>query len=605
MTGMTRHPLRLSIIALLVVAAAIIASGAWLATRKGDRLVPDPPRHPTVFEKAAAARLAIRRGDFAKAQRIIGDELRTSRVRRWHFAPFAGFINSVAAPSDDSYARQLDNWVVEAPGLATPWLVRGLYEHNMAWWVRGNGFVADVRPANGNAFQRDAAAAADDLRRAADIDPKNPGTRFFELLAARDNGGDATQEEMFESAIKVFPDYYALYSTRLSELQPKWGGSIQAMQQFVQRYAGAVAPDSPLKMLNLQLYQQILDAVSIQCSGEDEEPCIDTEMSHAVTPEVANAAEATLSRFARVGDVDAVDEIGGILRDMLSDCGCQRFSLAMLTSAADALGSNTQLVVTGTGKNNYMIDQLVSYFWRRQGNDANAETFDKRALIDLRNTRFATVNDADRARAGIYDDLAAIANTRRDYPTVLAYEDASAKLLGGYGSKPGYNRLACEALFRLKRYDEALRTCTAIIHASRDLQAEFFRAHVYEALGKTGDAIRGYGIVADSYGNAAFSDYAAIEISVIYDRAHDYRKALGVLDHYRGLLTEGAQSRYDLASYYNDLCYDKMQLGDFNGALQDCTTSIAYKPIPDAMKKQQELVRRLAASSSTSTQTGI
>jgi hypothetical protein len=36
-----------------------------------------------------------------------------------------------------------------------------------------------------------------------------------------------------------------------------------------------------------------------------------------------------------------------------------------------------------------------------------------------------------------------------------------------------------------------------------------------------------------------------------------------------------------------------MQLGDYAKALSDCTESLKYGSIPDAYRKQQELIKRL------------
>ena len=38
-----------------------------------------------------------------------------------------------------------------------------------------------------------------------------------------------------------------------------------------------------------------------------------------------------------------------------------------------------------------------------------------------------------------------------------------------------------------------------------------------------------------------------------------------------------------------------MELGDLQKALEDCTASLRYGSLPDAYRKQQELVKRLKA----------
>ena len=50
-----------------------------------------------------------------------------------------------------------------------------------------------------------------------------------------------------------------------------------------------------------------------------------------------------------------------------------------------------------------------------------------------------------------------------------------------------------------------------------------------------------------------------------------------------------------MAISYNNRCYAYMQLNELKRALDDCTQSLKYGSIPDALRKQQELVKRLGA----------
>jgi hypothetical protein len=48
-----------------------------------------------------------------------------------------------------------------------------------------------------------------------------------------------------------------------------------------------------------------------------------------------------------------------------------------------------------------------------------------------------------------------------------------------------------------------------------------------------------------------------------------------------------------MAVAYNNRCYAYMQLGALKQALEDCTASHKYGSIPDAIRKERELARRL------------
>jgi tetratricopeptide (TPR) repeat protein len=53
----------------------------------------------------------------------------------------------------------------------------------------------------------------------------------------------------------------------------------------------------------------------------------------------------------------------------------------------------------------------------------------------------------------------------------------------------------------------------------------------------------------------------------------------------------------DLAIAYNNRCFAYMKTGQLEKALEDCNTSLRYGRLPDAMQKQQQLLKQLGKSS--------
>jgi tetratricopeptide (TPR) repeat protein len=352
-------------------------------------------------------------------------------------------------------------------------------------------------------------------------------------------------------------------------------------------------------MLNLALYARLMNAATrLQCDGAsaiDGRSCFEEAMASIADESMAQSALGAIRTFARRKDVDGVLEVEANLNVMALTPDGETLAVRFLQATADVLHSSTQLVPDKTTRNNYAVDRLASLIWFHQGNLANALTWDKRALADLVNTHFADPSQARSVKASIYRDMLSIMNQSRNYAEVAAYGEKVARLVGGYGAAPAFDRVACEAQFRIKQYIRALRVCSAIIDASEDWQARFFRARVYDALNRDKQAIDDYQAVADSSVAMRFRTYAAIAISIIYDKQHKVKDALDTLDGFASLFTpqRPAITSADLAAYYNDLCYNKMQLGLSKAALADCNISLRYGDIPDAVAKKQQLLRRL------------
>ena len=81
---------------------------------------------------------------------------------------------------------------------------------------------------------------------------------------------------------------------------------------------------------------------------------------------------------------------------------------------------------------------------------------------------------------------------------------------------------------------------------------------------------------------------------MIHFNAKDVRGALDVLNKYTYLYDPNLTNKSNVAVGYNNRCYAYMQLGELKKALDDCTASLKYGSIPDAFRKQQELLRRVA-----------
>lgn len=564
-------------------------------------LVPHAPTHPTLFERASAARAAIRAGKFAQAQKLIAANFTASRIGRWSFQPFANFIDYVAAPAGDAFGKQLDAWVTHDPKSATAYLVRADYERRLAWSVRGNGFAGDVGAEHQQLFASDIAAAAKDVQTSIQLDPRNPLAWFMNVSIQRDAGGNTAQQQAFEQAIARYPNYYALYSVRLAGLQPKWFGSISDMDQFVARYAGTAPADSPRRMLYVELYSHLLAIARMNCraeSGSTYRQCLDSMLQQTATPPITQAAKDAIKGALQGGHLDALHMVGRQLAWMLTLTDSGQAALPLLQTAATALHSDVQLTAADTVHNNWMIDYATAEFWDAQSVADSAASLDQRALRDLRNSHFASVNDEDAARAMIDEDLVGLYDAQNEYRHVVAYGNAVAELLGGFGAAPYSDRLVCRALYHLHRFQEGLHACSAIVNANDDPQARFYRAHIHEALHQTDAAIKDYAAVADSSAGWGYRGYAAIEVSNLQADEHAYDKALATLDHYAYLFPTSSDDAYSEASYYNDRCYNEMHLDRLDAALADCNTSIGFKPLPDALQKRALIQQKQAARTS-------
>ena len=567
------------------------ASATMKTIDRAARTLVGPQHHfVPLARKALKVRALINRGHFNQAGRIIGGVLQRSRIEGWHFTPFARFIVNVPEPSNTHFQQRLTTWVAQDPHAATPYLLRSLYFFDTAWIARGYGSANHILPQNAARFEKDISAAAADCVTAIDRDPQDPYPRYLALKILKTEGDGQDMRTFFQQSIQRFPTYYPLYAVRLGALEPKWGGSLAAMQAFVSRYAGPAAFTSPLKMLYLKLYSEFLGIPAIMCptTPKLQKLCTTYVLTHLITPALQRHVHTLITTYGPTAPLPFVLKAGDILNNMVYEDTTGAYVGPLLQSFSTALGADDALVTGPKRQHNFMVDKLAAMVWYDQGQFSNAKRLLQRALADLGRTRFPTRGEKDRVRAGLYHDLASVYSYTHHYRKLLIYQRAADILTGADSSN-----IECATLFKLGYYEATIKACTRQIHNGGNRQALYWRARAYQMTGRTRKALHDFRRVADS--QSRFRAPSALNISVIYGNENRLHSMLRVLNRYSYLYKPVLEHKEDIAIAYNNRCYAEMRLGLLHRALADCTASLRFGNLPDAYAKQQEIMRRLKA----------
>lgn len=558
--------------------------------RAAKKLVGPQHHFVPLARTALKVRTLINQGHFQQAGRIINGVLGRSRIEGWHFTPFARFIVDVPEPSNAHFQQRLTTWVAQDPHAATPYLVRSLYFFDTAWIARGYGFANHILPHNAARFGKDIAAATADCVTAIDRDPQDPYPRYLALKILKTEGDGQDMRALFQQSIQLFPTYYPLYAVRLGALEPKWGGSLAAMQAFVSRYAGPAAPTSPLKMLYLKLYAEFLGTPAIMCptTSKIQKLCTTYVLGHLITPALQRHVHTLITTYGPTAPLPFVIKAGGILNNMVYEDSTGAYVGPLLQSFSTALGADDALVTGHNRRHNFMVDKLAAMVWYDQRQFHNAKRLLQRALADLGRTHFPTQSEKNRVRARLYHDLAYVYDYTHHYRKLIIYQRA-ADILTGTGS----SNLECATLFKLGYYEATIKACTRQIDNDGTRQALYWRARAYQVTGHTVKALHDFRRVADS--QSRFRAPSALNISVIYGNENRLHSMLRVLNRYSYLYKPVLEHKEDIAIAYNNRCYAEMHLGLLHRALADCTASLRFGNLPDAYAKQQEIMRRLKA----------
>jgi tetratricopeptide (TPR) repeat protein len=582
-----------------LAAAQKAASLAALIADETSKLPIKPHSIISTTDKAMSAAEALRRTDYAAAATLAEDVLRGSTLQAFAFHPFNDFIGHLSAGQDPLYLDGLNAWVVNKPKSALAYLIRAKYFYDTAWAIRGPDFSKAVTETHRQGFQDFLGKAADDVRRSIELDPRIPWSYYLQLEVAHGRNDSALVEQAFQAGIQRFPNYYALYQDRLHYLQPKWSGSTTAMLQFVDHFAAKAPANSPLKFLYLQVTANLMNEAWVECQPLKHEKltdCINIYMNRTVTGGLTAGVAKAFAVYKSVDPIQFNSALWPVLGTLVGTDGDSTSVNSLLQLAADAMGSDNQLIHDKAGNNNYVLDEIAARVWAKLDNPVNVEQKFHEALADVERTTFPNEEEKESALATIYDDMTWVARNARDYPKVIAYHDAANTIAGiNHG---GSQYLKCFAYYKLTHYAEAIEECTQLIATHLDVAtAHYQRARAYEDSRNFDAAIADYAPIAEDGSENYIRDAAVINLEHIHALRGEYAAQLEIFSKYPFIFDASLQPPDDLAIAYNNRCFALMKTGELAKALQDCQTSLKYGKIPDALQKQQQLLKMLGKSS--------
>ncbi|WP_158884065.1 tetratricopeptide repeat protein [Rhodanobacter sp. L36] len=220
---------------------------------------PDPPRSHWSPESAKAyclyylqqtitfdeAEKLIEHGQAAELDRRLAQELQAQLTR----PDSHGLLDHTyfASFNDGSFdvRETLDAWKRASPSSAFAFAASGSAYVAMASKARGGAYINETPQSNIDAMDRLLQQADTDLQRAAKLDPKVTPTYVAMINAGSMSLGGDYLRRAAQAGLAAAPDNYAIYGTLSGATEPRWGGSLAAMDHMA-RQAQAYVKQNPL-----------------------------------------------------------------------------------------------------------------------------------------------------------------------------------------------------------------------------------------------------------------------------------------------------------------------------------------------------------------------
>jgi tetratricopeptide (TPR) repeat protein len=330
----------------------------------------------------AEAQSLIQQGRSAELDRRLAAALHAQQAD-----PAAGLLDRIydTAFENGSFDIRptLDAWKRDSPNSAFAFAASGVAYVSMAVDARGSGYIKDTPDSSIRAMDNLLAQADGDLRQALALNPKLTVAHAALIHAGGLGGGRDYVDAAIRDALAAVPDDYMIYSTAMWTREPKWGGSLQAMDQLA---AQAQTQRNPMLKMLLTA-RPFYEVWNCDCSREIE---------LAAYPHVVDELTGR-GNLARIGELAsnarnqtmALIYQSEVLRFVPDDEDARvnrAFALIDYDETAWAVGDLGRLLATSP-RNRRALDARA-YAYEMLGDYAHAEK-DFRALLamDPRDTR--------------------------------------------------------------------------------------------------------------------------------------------------------------------------------------------------------------------------
>jgi len=137
--------------------------------------------------------------------------------------------------TDVALQKKYAAWIAAFPRSYVARLARGIYYVKVGMQRRGGNAISDTTDEQLHGMKVAFARAEEDLRASLALDDKPLLTYAQEMDIATFVGeGDARARAILDAAIKVDRDNIVVREKYMGTLEPRWGGSVEAMQAFLE-----------------------------------------------------------------------------------------------------------------------------------------------------------------------------------------------------------------------------------------------------------------------------------------------------------------------------------------------------------------------------------
>lgn len=151
--------------------------------------------------------------------------------------------------TDPALEPLLNEWVSKYPSSYAARLARGIHYKYLGFQQRGERFISETSPAQIQGMQSYFEKATEDFQASLRLENRPTLTYMHLLNIGQQAGLKEWNRQLLDEAIRLDTDNFIVRLKYMYTLEPRWGGSVQAMAAFLEECRNAHLPQNELREL--------------------------------------------------------------------------------------------------------------------------------------------------------------------------------------------------------------------------------------------------------------------------------------------------------------------------------------------------------------------
>jgi tetratricopeptide (TPR) repeat protein len=158
---------------------------------------------------------------------------------------------------DPDYEPLFNSWVETYSDHYQPYLARANYFYTMAWHARGGKWASETKQEQFDRMKTYFEKAATDIKTTLEINSQSlVAYKLLIGILGSQQGADRLMRGVLDQAVSFQPATYNVRLNYLHFLSPRWGGSFEQMQSFVNESLQYVDQNPKLNLLEGRIYAE-------------------------------------------------------------------------------------------------------------------------------------------------------------------------------------------------------------------------------------------------------------------------------------------------------------------------------------------------------------